>query len=150
VAETDDTFAEGFGKLALGAGVGFGLYLLVTALGFGGRGRGRGGARREEERTPETSARPPSVPPPARPRDAARLTFTMFEGDPAVFRFSGTGESSPPFSVDELIARVRAGGRSDVNLHIRGTVVQHAADEALARLKAAKIEVFRAQPPRAP
>lgn len=128
MAESDDAFAESFGKLVLGAGFGFGLYLLVTGLGFGF-------GRRDGESAPPL------------PHDRVRLTFTMFEGDPVVFRISGSGPSSLPYSVDELIARVRAGGRSDVNLHIRGTVIQHAADEALARLKAAGIEVFRAMSP---
>jgi hypothetical protein len=131
VAETDDAFAEGFGKLVLGAGFGFGLYLLVTALGFGGHGHGR----RDDAVVP------------SRPRDQGRLAFTMFEGDPVVFRFSGTGEHSPPFSVDELIARVRAGDRSDVNLHVRGTVIQKTYDAAMDRLKAAGIVVFRALQP---
>jgi hypothetical protein len=131
----DDSAAAGLGKLVLGGAVGFGLYLLITGLGFGGLGRGEGQGE---------------VPLPIRPRDAQRLNFLLssrgFESRDADWK-----PTTPPtiYTVNELIARVKDGGRADVALRILGSAIQRDVDAALAALKQGGIDVWKmeASPP---
>jgi len=122
-----DAMTEGFGKVALGGVVGFGLYLLVTGLGFGGGGGGGGAV--------------------SRPKDQRRLSFVMqgpsSPGRPMIFRLRDDDPSAKIYSLDEAIARVKAGGRADVNLWIRGDVIQGLADQAMDLFKRAGIEVWK-------
>jgi hypothetical protein len=159
----ESSVAEGLGKVVLGGAVGFALYYLITGLGFGGlgfgglgfggRGRGRGEGRGE---APDPSPLPP-VPPP-RPRDDKRLLFLMTEpravGHPTGFQSRlGNGQLDPKiYTVEELIERVKAGGRSDVDLRATGAVIQGPWDDARARIRQAGIKIWVAETssPRAP
>lgn len=133
--------ATDLGKGALGIGIGFALYLLVSGLGSGGRARaGRGGVQVPQE---------PSLPTlPARTKDEKRLTFVMqgpeIVGLPMVFRLSDDDPSPKVYAFGEMLERIKSGGRSDVNLKIRGGVIQGPADEAVARLTRAGIQVWKA------
>jgi len=117
------------GKLVLGGAVGFGLYLLVTGLGFGGRGKEARADGRGQE-----------------PTDQARLNFLLtthgFELRDADWKSSGPTKI---FSRDEAIARVKAGGRSDVTLKFSGDAIQRDVTAALAAFKAAGIDVWKVE-----
>jgi hypothetical protein len=123
-----------FGNLVIGGITGFSLYLLAAYLGRGGRGEGGSGD--------------------VRPKDEHRLTFTMMQPTqppytlPAVF--SLTGDPARTYSVDELISRVKDGGRVDVTLKIRGDVIQGATDAARTRIKQAGLELWEEKPSSAP
>jgi len=174
----EDSVAGGLGKVLLGGAVGFALYFLVTGLGVGGRGEGEGdeGRGRGEPEAPPVIPPGPTVPPisppvplppspptappiPPRPRDQARLSFMMtgptfkevLRG-PSPMRFRLLGDSSArTYFLEEMIARIQAGGRSDVNLKIRGDVRQGSADDALRLLAQAGIKVWREEiRPRSP
>lgn len=111
----DDSISSVF----LGSAVGFGLYLLVKGLGLGGRG---------------TATRQP---------DTSRLTFVMTsptaKGEPASFQLRGDPTS---YSVDAVIARVREGGRSDIELKVTGAVLQGPWATAREQIKQSGLTVF--------
>ena len=138
------SIAEGFGKVVLGGAVGFGLYMLITGLGFGGLGRGEGAGRGEAE-GPPPPAPPAAPPPPPRPKDDKRLSFVMIEpkvlGHPMGFRLRD-GDPKKTYSLDELIARVKEGGRTDVELRASGAVIQGPWDEAQERIKSAGLKLW--------
>lgn len=135
------SIAGNVGKSMLGVGVGFALYYLVTGLGFGAGGRGEGEGLGELPLPTE----PPSVPPlPTRPKDETRLNFVL----------SATGLEQrdeswrPPavkkiFTLDEMIMRIKEGGRSDVTLKVSGDAREGTLRETLARLKQAGIDVYQ-------
>ena len=136
--------AEAVVKFGLGLSLGFGLYLLIQNLGFGGGsgfGRGRGEARDEG-----ASAVPPS--PSLLPRDEQRLEFVMVlpttRGDKTTaFR----GPDGKIYALEEMIARIKAGGRIDVLLRVRGDVISGPADDAEAQIKQAGIDLWKPAPP---
>ncbi len=152
----EESAAESFGKAVLGGAVGFALYILVTGLGLGGRGEGRGEGGRGRG---EPLAEPPSVPsppPPPRPKDEKRLTLVMMQPtasgpeSPMSFRLKDDDPSTKTYSLEEAIARIRSGGRSDVNLRIRGSVRAGSADAALELLRRAGIQVWKEETPPPP
>lgn len=129
----NDSVSEGFGKAVLGGAVGFALYFLIAGFGFGGRGRGEGEA--------------PSPSPPPRPKDETRLSFLMTEprvfGHPAGFQLRTGGKLEPKlYAVEELIARVKEGGRSDVELRASGAVIQGPWDDARESIKRSGLTVW--------
>lgn len=139
---SDSSSAGAFGKVVLGGAVGFALYYLFGrgGLGFGESDDGGGGPG--EPRLPTEPPLPP--PPPARPKDEQRLNFVL----------SSTGLEQrdeswrpPPvkkiFTLEEMIARIKDGGRSDVTLKISGDVREGTLRETLARLKQAGIDVYQ-------
>jgi hypothetical protein len=146
----EDAAAAILGKVALGGAVGFALFFLAAGLGLGGRGEGRG-----EPKVPaELPSAPPPSPLPSRTRDEKRLTFVMQEpeavGRPMAFRLRDDDPSTKTYSLEETITRIKAGGRSDVSLRIRGSVIQGPADEALKLLKRAGIQVWKEEAPQVP
>ena len=139
-----DSAAKGVGSLVLGGAVGFGLYMLITGLGFGfggsgGRGRGEG---RGEDR---------GAAPPARPRDEERLNFLL---SPRGFELRGADwkpvAAAKSLTLDEVIARVKDGGRTDVNLKFSGDAIQRDVDAALAAFKQHGIDVVKVESASAP
>jgi hypothetical protein len=143
---TENSAAESLGKLGLGLGVGAALYFFITGLGFGGRGRGRGEGRGEGRDVSELPVPPVTPPVPVRPRDEKRLNFLLstrgFE-----LRDENWKPTSPAksYSLEEVIFRVKEGGRSDLALKASGAVIQGAYDSALERLKQAGIVVWKVE-----
>jgi hypothetical protein len=137
--EQSDSVAASFGKVVFGVIVGFELFLLATGFGRGGRGEG--------SPTPPSTALPVSRPP--RPSDDKRLSFVMIEpnvlGQSMRFRLRD-GDLKKTYVLDELITRVKAGGRTDVELLASGAVIHGAWDEALNLIKRAGLTVWRAEP----
>jgi hypothetical protein len=144
------------GALGAGIGIGFFVYLFVgLGGGFGGRlGRGdRGSAPR-----PSTSPASPALPP--RPRDSQPLAFVMtrppYDAPSLPMEFRLTSEPGDrPHTLEELIARVRAGGRQDVSLNFAGDVRHASTETAVTALRGAGLEVlvpaeFQATIPSAP
>lgn len=154
----ESSAAEAIGKFGLGLGAGFALYLLIRNVGFGGgdgegRGEGRGEGHGEGAGVlPSTSPPSPPSPPtvPSRPRDDQRLTFVMTQplaDEPynlMTFLLRAEGKT---YSLGGMIERVKAGGRSDVALKIRGDVRSGSGDEALTFLKNAGIDVWEESTP---
>ena len=144
----EDSAAASLGKFSLGVGVGFALYFFITGLGFGGRGRGEGRGEDRGRDVPEPIA--PLVPPPvpARPRDDKRLNVLL-----STRGFELRDENWKPLSVakiyslEEVIARVKEGGRNDLALKVSGAVIQRDYDSALVGLKQAGIVVWKAETP---
>jgi hypothetical protein len=104
------------------------------------RGREGSGGRRESGFGPGL---PMPLPTPI-PRDPSRLTFVMLRptaGDPHESP-SFRGPDGKMFSLDEMIARVRAGGRSDVAFTAAGDVRQGSIDAAKAHIQGAGIQVW--------
>lgn len=141
--------ASDFGKGVLGLGVGFALYYLITGLGFG-----QGGREGDGVGEPGFPTQPPSVPPPppARPRDETRLNFVLSSAGleqrdanwkpPAVKKI---------YALEEVIARIKDGGRSDVTLKVSGDAREGTLRDVLAGLKQAGIDVYQLEaPPHAP
>lgn len=132
---------EDFGKLVLGGAVGFALYLVATGLGFGtGRGSGTGTGP-----SPSPTPTPPQPTTPAPfPKDTARLAFVMTgpttppHTQPMTFQLRG--DLARTYLIDDLVARVKAGGRSDVSINFRGDVLQGAIDAARAAIKHAGLQ----------
>jgi len=159
---SENSVVEGFGKLVLGGAVGFALYYLVTGLGLGGgRGAGRGEGRGEGVPVPGETQMPPVSPPtppptppappapliPPRPKDKQRLSFLMTAPTQPTLpaSFSLRGDPSRTYSLAQLIGRVKTGGRSDVELKIRGDVLQGAVVSARAAIKQAGLELWDEQ-----
>ena len=137
----NNSFAGNVGKGALGFGVGLALYFLIRNLGFGG-GSGIGG-RGEDTRGEGASPGPPAP----FPRDSQMLEFWMVQPTPvdnSTMGFRGPGEKI--YSLEELIARIKAGGRLDVALKVRGEVITEAVDSATEQLQRAGIGVFKPSP----
>jgi hypothetical protein len=139
--------AGNVGGAMLGFGFGFALYYLITGLGFGAGGRGEGEGLGESTPPTEPSVPPP---PPVFPKDETRLNFVLsaagLEQRDASWR--------PPavrkiFTLDEMIVRIREGGRSDVALKVSGDAREGTLRETLARLEQAGIDVYQlaATPP---
>ena len=127
----EDSVGDSLVKALLGIGAGFGLFYLATHFGFG-RGHGSG-------------------PSPSRAPDAKRLTFLMTAPSghdahqPAGFQQrTDTGLDPQIYSIDDLIARVRDGGRTDVELRASGAVLQGPWEAARDHIKQAGITVFEA------
>jgi hypothetical protein len=80
-----------------------------------------------------------------------RLSFVMQEpvavGHSMVFRLRDEDPSTKTYTLEETIARIKAGGRSDTNLLIRGSVLQGPASKALELFKAAGIVVWKEEGP---
>ena len=134
--------AETVSKLGVGIGVGFALYFLIRNLGFGREG---GEARGEGAPVPPSVLVPPSVP---MPRDAQRLEFVMIgptTSDDKTSAFRGPGNTI--YSLEELIARIKAGGRTDMILKVRGDVISGPANAAEAAIKRAGIDLWKPAPP---
>jgi hypothetical protein len=130
VQERENSSWRGLGAgVALG-GVGVLLYFLIKGLGGSG-GRGAGLALL------------------MRPRDEKRLTFVMTQptADDPSRPMSFRGSDAKMFSLDEMISRVKAGGRSDVTLKMAGNVRQGSAESALTLVKQAGIEVWKEAAP---
>lgn len=152
----ENSISGDLGKGVVGAGIGFALYLFITGLelgwGGGGRGRGEGSGRGETKAPPasEGSGRGPTQPlleplVPSRPKDASRLSFVMTHptfDDPSL-PMSFRGPDARAYSLDEMIARIKTGGRSDVVLKTAGNVREGSASSATARVKQAGIEVWK-------
>jgi hypothetical protein len=85
---------------------------------------------------------PPS--PPTRPKDETRLNFVL-----SAAGLEQRDESwRPPavkkiFTLDEMIARIKEGGRSDVTLKVSGDAREGTLRETLGRLKQAGIDVYQ-------
>ncbi len=160
----EDTVAGIFGKAALGSAVGFVLYVLVTGRGSRGDGRGRDSSLPPLPRDAEPllyvvveSAEAQKLPRPpdlfTRARRDVRfrrldLGAAKLSPDEIYRRMSDLlrreqGEGTPPISVDELIARVRAGGRDDVRLISTGAIRTGTRDDALDALMSAGIKHWR-------
>ena len=140
------TYGREIGLGASFGAVGVILYLLIKNLGLGGHGSGR-----EEHGGPPAQVSPPikdaqrptaQVSPPI--KDAQRLVFVM--NHPTVADGSQTmsfrGSDAKLYALDELIARIRAGGRSDVTLKTAGNVREGAAAAARDQLRQAGIEIW--------
>jgi hypothetical protein len=116
---------RGVGTAAAAGAVAVFLYLLVRSLGERGR----------------------ALLPPPRPKDEQRLTFVMTQptesARPMSFRLLDEGTDTRVYALEDLIARVKAGGRSDVTLKIAGNVIESSAQSALALIKQAGIEVWK-------
>jgi hypothetical protein len=145
----NDSSWRGVGTgVAVGA-VGVLLYLLIRNLGLGGGGaRGEGG-RGESGRglgpeVPTVPPMPPMPPMPPLPKDEQRLLFVMTQptADDPSRPMSFRGPGARAFALEEMIARVKAGGRSDVTLKTAGNVRQGSADSALSLVKQAGIKVW--------
>jgi len=119
---------------ATGALAGFGLYLIVSGLGFGG---GRAGTENDSGDSDRGTTAAPLQ------RDLVPLTFVMTApvagdtSDTAVFRLGTVF-----LSLDEMIARILAGSRSDVVIKIRGDVRTGSAVGVMTHLKESGIEVI--------
>jgi hypothetical protein len=132
----ESSSAAAVGKFGLGLGVGFGLYFLIRNLGFGG-GFGFGGGRETRDEAQ-----------PLMPRDEERLEFVMVGPttlDDKTPAFSGPGGKI--YALEEMLARIKAGGRTDMILKIRGDVISGPADDAEAHIKKAGIDIWKPAPP---
>ena len=143
----ENSSAETVSKFGVGLGVGFALYFLIRNLGFGG-GFGLGGGRGEAR--DEGAPVPPSTPPPLPPmlRDEQRLEFVMVRPttlDDKTMAFRGPGDTI--YSLEEMLARIKAGGRTDMTLKVRGDVISGPADNAEAAIKRAGIDLWESAPP---
>lgn len=137
---SENSAAAAVGKFGLGLGVGFGLYWLIRNLGFGG-GFGFGGGARDEG-----APSPPAMPP--IPRDEQRLEFLMMGPttlDDKTPAFRGPGGKI--YALEEMIVRIKAGGRTDMTLKVRGDVISGPADDAEAQIKKAGIDIWKPVPP---
>lgn len=136
------------GKAVLGGAIGFGIYMLVSGLGFGdgGRAAGRGAG------SSPTAEVPPSLEPPVSPpvapqpvvRDQQPLNFLLsprgFEARDAAWMACVPAKI---YALADVVARVKAGGRADLDLKISGATLQKDVEAALTGLSRAGIKVFR-------
>jgi hypothetical protein len=82
------------------------------------------------------------------PRDEQRLEFvmvgpTMLDDKTAAFR----GPEGKIYSLEEMIVRIKAGGRDDMILKVRGDVISGPADVAETQIKKAGISIWKTAPP---
>lgn len=160
----EDRVAGILGRAALGGAVGFALFFLVTGLGSRERGRGRDSSLLPlprdaepllyvvvESEDAQKLPRPPDLATRAR-RDVRfrrlDLGAAKLLPDEIYRRMSDLlrreqGEGIPPISVDDLIARVRAGGRDDVRLISTGAIRAGTRDDALNALMRAGIKNWK-------
>ena len=134
----ENSSAATVGKFGVGLGVGFALYFLIRNLGFGG-GFGFGGGRGERGAEDVT---------PPMPRDEQRLEFVMVGPTTLVDKtpeFSGPGGKI--YALEEMLARIKAGGRTDMFLKVRGDVISGPADAAEEEIKRAVIDIWKPAPP---
>jgi hypothetical protein len=128
--------AKSVGSLVLGGAVGFGLYMLITGLGFGFGGGGRGRGEGREEDRGET--------PPARSKE--RLNFLL---SPRGFEPRGAdwkpAAAAKILTLEEVVARVKDGGRSDLNLKVSGDAIQRDVEAALVAFKQHGIDVVKVE-----
>jgi hypothetical protein len=112
--------------------VGVLLYVLIKNLGLGKHGSAREGPGQLE------------LPAASPLKDAQRLVFVMtrptVDDAHAVMGFRGSDAKT--YALEELIARVRAGGRSDVTLRTAGNVREGAVAAARDQLRQAGIEIW--------
>ena len=138
--------AETVSKFGVGLGLGFALYFLIRNLRLGGGfGFGGEGDVARGEGAPAPPSTPP--PPPPMPRDEQRLTFVMVRPttpDDKTMAFRGPGDKI--YSLEEMLARIKAGGRTDMILKIRGDVITGPAHNAEAQIKKAGIEIWKPAP----
>ena len=138
------------GWLAVGAGIVAALVFLRGEKGWSG-GSGQPGDRGTTPADAPFPLPPPSAPEPPPivdppKRDDARLTFVMIEPtnaqwpDAAAMSFRGPPDAKA-YSLDEMIARIKSGGRSDVTLKASGAVVEAAWQSAKRLVAAAGIDV---------
>jgi hypothetical protein len=133
---------ETISKFGVGLGVGFALYYLIRNLGFGGRFGFGGGSGEARDEVPTLPAPPPM------PKDEQRLEFVMVGPttlDDKTLAFRGPGGKI--YSLEEMIMRIKAGGRNDMTLKIRGDVISGPADVAEAQIKNAGIDIWQPAPP---
>ena len=138
----ENSSAETVSKFGVGLGIGFALYYLIRNLGFGG-GLGFGGEGGEARGEGASAPAPPSM-----PRDEQRLEFVMVRpttNDDKTTAFRGPGGTI--YALEEMIARIKAGGRTDMTLKVRGDVISGPADAAEAAIKRAGIDLWKPAPP---
>lgn len=143
------------GWLAVGAGIVAALVFFRGGNGWGG-GSGRPGGRVTMPADaplplpPSPASEPPPIVDPQK-RDDARLTFVMVEPTnaqwPDASAMSFRGPDAKTYSLDEMIARIRSGGRSDVTLKASGSVVEAAWQSAKRLVAAAGIDVSEVDAP---
>lgn len=150
----ENSSAETVSKLGVGIGIGFALYWLIRNLGFGGgvRGRGEGRAEGEGRDDLEQMARgeierlkqltPSSIPP-----DLTRLLFRVKSGAKTKGRplLILDGQT---YQLAAAIARVKLGGRDDVELILSGDTLQGDIDASLEGFRRAGIEPYVIEAPR--
>ncbi len=110
-------------KFGVGAGIGYALYRLLSWAGGIGAGTGR-------------------------PRDAQPVLIRVRPADDptrAVIEMEGRVVLVP-----DLVARIRAGGRQDVLVVVRGDTIQRAWDDVRVALELAGIQVVIRQAPIVP
>lgn len=118
-----------WGGVGVGVLAGLAYFFLRGRAGWGGR---------------DSGARTEMPAPVAIPKDPTRLMFVMVSptaddpSRPSSFR----GADGKMFALDEMIARIKAGGRSDVTLKIRGDVREGSVDSARVRVKEAGIKIW--------
>ena len=144
----ENSSAETVSKFGVGLGIGFALYYLIRNLGFGGGrsfgGEGEGTRGEGGEARGEGDQVPSSVTP---PRDDQRLEFVMVRPtslDDKTMAFRGPGNQI--YALEEVIARIKAGGRVDMSLKVRGDVIAGPADDAEAQFKNAGIDIWKPVP----
>jgi hypothetical protein len=117
--------------IGLGAvgGLGYLLYQLIKNLGLGGGGGGRG----------DELPGPPSPPKDPRPLTAVMTQPTATAPTaPTAFLLHDDGKT---YALEELIDRVKSGGRSDLVLKIRGDVRTGSVQSVKDRFQQAGIQV---------
>lgn len=140
----EGSVVEGFGKVLLGGAVGFGLYMLISNLGFGGRGAGRGEGHGEGPPipTPQPVPTPPPAPtPPPKPKDEKRLSFRLSSKGFELLDADRKSADGKTYTLDEVIARVKEGGRSDLELAVSGGARQGDVDKAREAFQRADLKV---------
>lgn len=118
-----------WGTLGVGVLAGLAYFFLRGREGWGGRESGAG-----------LGMPAPSV----IPRDLTRLTFVMAgpTADDPSRPPSFHGPDGKMFSIDDMIMRIKAGGRSDVTFVAAGNVRQGSIDVARGRVKDAGIQIW--------
>lgn len=129
-----DSLGRELGLTAAFGAVGVLLYVLIRNLGLGRSGSAHEGHGPGQL---ESTAVPPL-------KDGQRLVFVMTRPtmDDAHAAMGFRGSDAKAYALEELIARVRAGGRSDVTLKTAGDVLEGAAAAARDQLRQAGIEIW--------
>lgn len=135
--DRDDGVGTGILKLGLGMGVGFAIYMLVGGTGGFGFGRNAGAG----------TGPGPAAPP--RPRDTQPVEI-LVKPSPADPKKAVIETEGKIVTVDDLVARIAAGGRRDVLVKVRGDTIQGGWDDIHAALTSAGIQVSIWQTPIGP